>query len=140
MLVIPRRLVEFLRAHAARSFPEECCGFLFGRTEGETRIVVEVAPTPNIAARERHRRYAYDPLHLARVEEELSHKGLVHIGFYHSHPTGVAAPSDFDRENAGWSGQSYVIAPVKDAKAGKVASWLFADDRSFIREELVEKP
>jgi len=142
LLRISRALLSEVRAHAAATFPEECCGFLLGEAAGDDRTVRAVVRAANTFAPPelRARHYAYDPLALVRAEEEQAARGFEHVGFYHSHPTGVARPSEYDRLHAGFAGQSYLIVAVTAKGPGEAASFALSADRTFKSEELLVLP
>lgn len=140
VLRIPRQEVARIRAHGEEAFPEEACGFLLGTSSagGDPREVVLARPAENQHGEEPTRRFLIPPLEVMGAESEAMALGLDVIGFYHSHPSGIAKPSEFDREHA-WPWYSYVIVAVTDAVAGEVASWRLADDRStFMGEDMVQ--
>ncbi len=39
--------IQQIRAHAENTYPEECCGLLIGKIEGENKILIEVRATEN---------------------------------------------------------------------------------------------
>ena len=39
---------EAIREHAARDYPQECCGFLVGKPEGEIVTLARVVPAANL--------------------------------------------------------------------------------------------
>jgi proteasome lid subunit RPN8/RPN11 len=91
-------------AHAHADVPREACGVLLGR-DG---VVVEAVPVTNRAA---------DPLHTFRLDEREyvaalykgERRGLVLIGFYHSHPQGLAIPSQTDIAQSHYPDALHVI-------------------------------
>ena len=44
---IPQAEEEAIRRHGEETFPNECCGFMLGRANGESRTVVELLPVDN---------------------------------------------------------------------------------------------
>lgn len=129
-----------MRAWGEAAFPEEACGFLLGTasTDGAQKQVALALAAENQRAEERHRRFLLPPEAMLRAEEEAARRGLDVIGIWHSHPNGVAKPSDFDREHA-WPWYSYVIVGVTFGKATEVTSWRLAEDRGrFNREDMVQ--
>jgi proteasome lid subunit RPN8/RPN11 len=142
VLRVPAAELGRIGVHGAETFPEEACGFLLGRAteDGTSKEVVTARPAQNEKEDERHRRYLISPLEVMRADEEAARRGLDLIGFYHSHPTGIARPSDFDRQHA-WPWYSYVIVAVTYGKPGEVASWVLAPDRAaFSREDILQVP
>lgn len=100
--------VDSMFAHARAAAPEECCGLLVGRREGDVSIAVEVIPSANAWEGDRRTRFLLDPLTHLRAQRTARDRGLDIVGFYHSHPTSPPIPSVFDREMA-WPGHDYVI-------------------------------
>lgn len=122
-----------IRAHAYATFPEECCGLLVGK-DGDPREAREAVAMENVKEDERSRRFLIDPLDLMKAEERLDAEGKTILGFYHSHPTGVATPSEFDRAHA-WPWYSYVILAITSNGVGEILGWRLRDDRSAFEPE-----
>ena len=145
--------LEAIRQHAARDYPSECCGILFGKSDNGSKEVIEVVPMSNARhdparaqevlpleqpGRESERnRFLIDPLEQLKVEKDARARGLDVLGYYHSHPDHPARPSDYDREHA-WPWYSYVIVSVDRGKPNALASWVLAEDRSRFAEESIE--
>lgn len=114
ILTPPQKLA--LLEHARSTAPDECCGILTGRREGETLTVVQVHAVANTWDGPRGDRYMLDPLSHLRIQRETRRKGLEIVGFYHSHPTGAAIPSRFDAELA-WPEHVYLIISLTQEPA-----------------------
>ena len=125
-----------IEGHGAADYPEECCGVLVGRVEGAVRRVDEAVPLVNARPDERRRRFLITPAEYRAAEQAADERGLVLIGFYHSHPDHPARPSEYDREHAlPW--HSYLVLAVAAGLAGECTSWVLSDDRTaFMAEEL----
>jgi proteasome lid subunit RPN8/RPN11 len=116
--------------HAERTFPDECCGAIFGNVGDGSREIVELRAMENTwDEEERRRRFLITPAEYMRVEREADDRGLSLIGFYHSHPNAEARPSEFDREHA-WPWFAYPIVEVRDGEAAGIRAWQLQDDRS----------
>lgn len=135
VLRIPAAELRRIEAHAARAFPEEACGFLLG--SAEPREVREARPADNEKEEERARRYLIRPERLLAAEEEAMRRGLDVLGFYHSHPSGVAEPSAFDREHA-WPWWAYLVTGVTALGVGRTTCWRLAEDRSRFEAEALD--
>ncbi|MBI3111799.1 MAG: M67 family metallopeptidase [Ignavibacteriales bacterium] len=136
MITIALTQLNQIKAHASATYPEECCGVLFGE-EGESgKIVREILDIPNAKEENRERRFLITPEEYRRSEQEAERLGLEVLGFYHSHPDHPARPSQFDLEHAmpWWS---YVIVSVKKGMPADVTSWSLDDDRREFREEKI---
>ena len=108
-------------AHARESAPREVCGVLGGEHGADESRADTVRRVENVADTPRTR-YELDPgAHLAAMEElEAADRAVV--GFYHSHPSGPAGPSETDAARATWPGYSYLIVDLGGASPS-VESW-----------------
>jgi proteasome lid subunit RPN8/RPN11 len=152
-LKLTRPQVEIIRQHAAREYPNECCGALVGNASGAWKEVREVVPLENLRqnasraqellpvadpAKETERnRFLVDPLEQLRVEKDARARNLEVLGYYHSHPDNPARPSNYDREHA-WPWYSYVILSVERGVPKELACWVLAEDRSLFHPESLE--
>ena len=155
-LEISDGLLEEIRRHGARAYPNECCGALLGIvTDSEEKQVQALLPLDNRRQGEAARtRFLVTADDFRWAEKQASEQGLEILGFYHSHPDHPARPSQFDLERAlPWF--SYIIVGVSRAQSGQarladgqaggkpqeVTSWVLADDRSqFLLEEIFPPP
>ena len=128
-----------IREHGARAFPHECCGFLLGRLDGDTRRVMRVLPATNDRGEEeRHNRFTITPEASFNAEKVARAEELDIVGHYHSHPNAPAKPSAYDLDHATWPGSSFAIVSVRDGEPENLTSWLLADDRSEFHEETIK--
>ncbi len=144
---------DAVRSHAAREYPNECCGVLLGRVEGGTREILEAVPLPNLRAapgggedvlplespglESERNRFLIDPRDQLRVEKDARARGLEVLGYYHSHPDHPARPSIYDRDHA-WPWYAYIIVSVQRGEPQELACWVLAADRSRFEPEPVE--
>jgi proteasome lid subunit RPN8/RPN11 len=141
-----------LAAHVAACYPEEGCGLLIGRRESDRKIVQEVFPTPNIwtpdflegahldpldsdCSLSRRNRFAIDPKIMLQVQKEIRDRNLHLIGIFHSHPDGLAVPSEFDRAIA-WPDYSYLIISLDSQQINAINSWLLDENQNFKPEAI----
>jgi proteasome lid subunit RPN8/RPN11 len=108
-LQIPATILAQLRSHAEQESPRECCGILLGnRGETGSRVVREAVacgnthPVPQSS-------YSIAPSDLTSAQRMAREQGLEIIGFYHSHPSHPARPSNSDIAQAYWVDCSYLI-------------------------------
>lgn len=97
-------MIETLLAEALRAAPRECCGLLFGT---ENRIETAL-PARNVHPSPRTH-FEIDPAALIAAHRAAREGGPQVIGYWHSHPAGVAAPSDVDRASASHDGRVWAI-------------------------------
>ena len=135
MIALRESEVAAIRAHGRETYPDECCGALLGRLQGEVAVVEAVEAIRNVReTEERRRRFLVDPRDYLAIEREASRRGLLVLGFYHSHPDHPAAPSVFDRLHA-WPNLHYLILSVADGEPAEMTSWLLSEDRSMMGSE-----
>lgn len=93
-----------LLAEAQRAAPLECCGLLLG-----TPIRIEQAmPAANVHA-DPAAHFEIDPATLIAAHKAERAGGPRLIGYYHSHPSGMAEPSAVDRAMASGDGRIWAI-------------------------------
>src|SRR6185295_6813179 len=130
--------LEAVRRHAETSYPDECCGFLIGTTDGTSAAVERVLAAGNERQESRHNRYLISPETVLAAHREARALGLDVVGYYHSHPDHPARPSEVDREQA-WPGVSYLIVSVAQRKVVEARSWRLLDDRESFEEEVIDQ-
>jgi proteasome lid subunit RPN8/RPN11 len=132
---ISKPYLQIIQALAEESFPNECCGFLLGNSNGTSREVVSTLPVENEREESaQHNRYLITPQRYLASERFARDKGLDIIGFYHSHPDAEARPSVYDTEHA-WPWYSYIIVSVRDGSAAETTAWVMKEDRSGFNQE-----
>lgn len=136
MIELSHEHLQGIRRHAEQDYPHECCGLLLGRFSGTGRkTVVEVYAISNAREEEAKRnRFLITPQELLRGELHARRNKLEVIGFYHSHPDHLAAPSGYDLDHA-LPVYSYVIVSVRAGQAGDLLSWELEPDRSKFNAE-----
>ncbi len=136
-LKLTAEIAERIRAHAAESYPYECCGALLGFGGGDLREARAVLRLANQREDSPQNRYAIPSEDVLRAERFARERKLVLLGWYHSHPDAPGRPSEYDREHA-WPWYSYLIVSVEKGEARAMASWRLRDDRSRFDPEEVE--
>ena len=132
-------VLDVVREHGQRRYPEECCGFLLGRVDAAgAKVVVSAQPAENVRAENRERRYTIAPEDYLVADRAARKENLDIIGFYHSHPDHPARPSATDLAEATFPGFIYVITSVNQGKAADLTAWSLAEDRSRFIEESIE--
>ena len=127
-----------IREEGEATYPNECCGVLFGHftASGDAKVTA-ILPIEN--AREAEAQYnrfvitADDSLRAERAAQKL---GVDVLGFYHSHPDHPAIPSEYDRQHA-LPFYAYIIVAVANGQARELTSWQLSNDRlQFTQEEV----
>ena len=140
MIRIAPELIQAIRAHAERDYPNECCGALLGRAgagpaPGVTKWVLALEPVGNRReAAAAGRRFLITADDYRAIERVASTKSLDVLGFYHSHPDHPSRPSEYDREHA-LPSFSYVIVSVRKGRAEEFTSWTLDDGRAAFSSE-----
>jgi cysteine synthase B len=119
-----------IRAHGAETYPNECCGALYGR-DG---VVTSTFALPNTTDEGPRRRFLVRPQDYTAAERRASELGVELLGFYHSHPDHPARPSQFDLDHA-WPFFSYIIVAVRAGTPEAMTSWRLREDRSAFDPE-----
>ncbi|PZT85671.1 MAG: peptidase [Citromicrobium sp.] len=110
-------LVEAMQSEARRAFPRECCGILLG----QGNLVDGILPARNIHPQpETH--FEIDPQKLVDAHRSARRGGSQVLGYYHSHPNGLARPSATDARMAASDGAVWAIIT-----AGRVTFWRAGD-------------
>ena len=103
-LLVTRKLVDALLAEARAAVPDEACGLLFGTADSVCawRAAANVHPAPQT-------RFEIDPQALVAAHRAMRGGGPALVGYYHSHPTGRAVPSEIDHAMAAPDGMIWAI-------------------------------
>ena len=124
-------------SHAEATFPNECCGAFFGKTDGTIKHVTEAVPMENSYKGAQEDRYELRPEDLLAADKKARAAGLEMIGIFHSHPDCDAYFSKTDLENScPW--YSFIVLSIKGGKFDHAHSFLpNADQTASEKEELV---
>ncbi|MCH2486578.1 MAG: M67 family metallopeptidase, partial [Erythrobacter sp.] len=87
-LTVTRQAIAHMLAEAERAHPHEACGLLLGQGERITAI----RPAANVHP-EPARFFEIDPQALIDAHRAARDGDLQVLGYYHSHPNGLAEPS-----------------------------------------------
>jgi len=137
MIIIEQRPLDEMYSDALQSFPDECCGFFFGKETGEERLVTNILVVNNSKEGDKRRRFEISPKDYLNAEKFAEENELQLLGVYHSHPNHPAIPSEHDRV-AAQPYFSYIIISVKENETAGIRSWQLNDYFQF-EEETIEK-
>ena len=136
MLVIRKKFLADMVAHALEGYPLEACGLLAGTVSGDFNAEVNsVYPTDNVAASSRV--YEVDPKAMLRADREAEAAGEQLVGVYHSHTHTDAKPSPTDIAQAPDPGWHYVVVSLRDEHPS-VRSWAIRDGKTEEEAIVVE--
>ena len=138
-LILNNDTSKSMQEHALATYPEECCGFMFGSFKDDMVIVDCIKVVKNNHPDLRSRRFIISPEDYIHAEKYADENGLALVGVYHSHPNHPALPSETDRL-AAMHGFTYVIYSIMDGKPADVSAWELEEDRSkFSTVEIINK-
>lgn len=126
VVIAPNLLCEIVAA-ALRRFPEEACGLLVGRTQGDAQSITEVHESRNVALEPR-RAFEVDPSLRLRLQRQTRGSGTGVIGVFHSHPGGDPSPSDTDRASIWEPDLVWLITGVREGVAGDTRAFAVDPD------------
>ena len=123
-------------AHARSTYPNECCGAMLGKIDGDRKEVAAAMRLENSSAGSQAARYELRPEDLLAADKEARRQGMDLIGIYHSHPDCDAYFSKTDLENScPW--YSFIVLSIKDGEFHHANSWLpNAEQTQAEKEEL----
>lgn len=128
-----------MEQHALKQYPEECCGFLFGKEQDQERKIWEIKAVENSKTGDKRRRFEISPRDYLQAERYALANDLQLLGIYHSHPNHPATPSEHDLKQA-VPFFSYVIMSVDQRKVRKTSSWQLIEDRFMEEQIIIENP
>ena len=135
MIVIEPKAKRSMAADAVNTFPDECCGFLFGIEKGNDRFITDILIVNNAKEGDKKKRFEISAKDYLKAERYADENGLQLLGIYHSHPNHPAIPSEHDRVAAQpWF--SYVIVSVLEKKLGRIRSWRLNEEQQFEEEQI----
>lgn len=118
-LEVSSDVLKELLGDAEAAHPRECCGILLG----DGLAITAIQPAGNVHPNpESH--FEIDPQALVDAHRGARQGGAQVLGYYHSHPNGLARPSATDE--AMTTGQGLVWAIIA---AGRVSFWREGDAR-----------
>lgn len=138
MLYLSPKIQQKIFQDAQRTFPDECCGFLFGHEEGDQRLIAEIRVVKNARETNRKRRFKITANEYLRAELYAEQNNLTLLGVYHSHPNHPSIPSEHDRV-AAQPYFSYVIIALKKDEFVSLQSWRLNEKFQFEEEQVSRK-
>lgn len=137
MIHIGPTVIKEMADDAIDTFPDECCGFLFGKETNEERVILRSYAVNNAKEGDKRRRFEIKPKDYLKAEQYADENGLLLLGVYHSHPNHPAIPSEHDRV-AAQPYFSYVIVSVLDKEYADLRSWRLNDKLQFEEEKIFD--
>jgi proteasome lid subunit RPN8/RPN11 len=137
MIEIEKAAWETMVQHAQNKFPNECCGAMLGRIDGDRKVVTLAVPIENAYEGAQEARYEISPQDLLAADREARARGMDLAGIFHSHPDCDAYFSETDLKNScPW--YSFVVLSVKNGRFDHANSFIpDLDQTRADKEELV---
>lgn len=132
------KVLDTIRRHGSKAYPEEGCGFLLGRMAATGNYVAAAVPVENRRKADRERRFTISAADFHQADRVARNQGWDIVGFYHSHPDHPARPSATDLAEATFPGYTYAIVSVHNRRPTKITAWSLWPDRSRFESEPIE--
>lgn len=136
MIHVNEHLLTALKNDAFHSFPDECCGFMLGKENGEERVIEQLIVVNNCKEGDKRRRFEISPSDYLNAERYADDNHLLLLGVYHSHPNHPSVPSEHDRI-AAQPYFSYIILSVRKNEFVSVQSWKLNEQFQFEEEKVL---
>lgn len=128
---------EIIFTDAEQSYPNECCGFLFGNENHEQRNITLATIVNNANGTQKERKFEISERDYMKAERHADELNLTLLGIYHSHPNHPAVPSEYDLKSA-LPFFSYIIVSVEQGKGKNMLSWQLNEKNKFKEEIIIQ--
>ena len=122
--------------HAKKELPDEACGLIAGKVDGENKTIQKVYLLTNIDHSNEH--FSLDPKEQLFAIKDMRANGYAPLGNWHSHPESPSRPSDEDKRLAYDSKASYMILSLMDIDNPILNSFRITGDISEKEELIIE--
>lgn len=154
-LQLTQELLNQMYAEGEKTYPEEGCGLLIGKSLDGKREAIEFIPCQNLQNEvhekdpERYPRdaktaYTIDPKKFAEIEKQAKDQGQEIIAIFHSHPEHGVYFSEEDKNMAAPWGEplfpnlSYVVISVYDGKVKNCSDFYWDKEKQdFIEKHIL---
>lgn len=117
-LAISQRSLAAMMAAARAAVPHEACGLLLG----SGHVIKAAVPTANVATQPSHH-FEIDPAALIAAHRTAREGGPRVLGYFHSHPNGLARPSATDVASAARDGRVWIILALSGKDRWTTTCW-----------------
>ena len=121
--------------HARETFPNECCGFFYGKEEDGNRVITHTLKINNSMEGDQRDKFEINASDYRYGEKYAEQNNLQLLGIYHSHPNHPAIPSEFDLNRA-MPFFSYILVSLDDHKILAMKSWQLGEKFTFEEEKV----
>ena len=137
--VIRRNDIQTIEQHAGSVFPEECCGILLGSAQNDDVQVKRVIQADNKSTEQATERYTIAPEALLEAQKQATAAEMEVVGYYHSHATGTAEPSEIDLK-AALPNSTYLILGLLDGVVLERKCWRLTKSGTGFLEQGIRYP
>ncbi len=107
-------LLEMLERTAWQAEPHEACALLLGEADEAGVSITQAVVTDNVTEGNPETSFEIDPGMHILMQKAARAGGPQIVGVWHSHPNGVARPSDADKAQSVEPGWVWLISGVRD--------------------------
>jgi len=111
-ITIKKEDYEKILEHCKQGLPEESCGLIAGRKEGNHNIIEKVYLLTNIDHSNEH--FTMDPKEQLMAVKDARANELTMLGNFHSHPESPSRPSEEDKRLAYDTSAIYMILSLME--------------------------
>ena len=137
MIKISRADFQKMLDRAVSELPNEACGLIAGRIEGNDKLIEKVYLLTNIDKSNEH--FSLDPKEQLAAIKDIRAAGLSPLGNWHSHPESPSRPSDEDKRLAYDKNASYMILSLMDRDNPVLNSFHIEGDEATKEELIIEE-
>lgn len=112
MLYLKQQDYDRMLEHCKKGLPNEACGLIGGRKEGEDQYVEKIYLLTNVDESREH--FSMDPKEQFAAIKDIRANGWELLGNFHSHPESPSRPSEEDKRLAYDSSVSYLILSLME--------------------------
>jgi proteasome lid subunit RPN8/RPN11 len=138
-LAIEHAAVKTMFKYAADIYPEECCGFFFGKMVYRQVTVTSILTVANNTNLDKRQHFYINPMDYMSAEKFAEDNKLLLLGVFHSHPDEEAYPSRLDTKNA-LKNFLYIIMGITLNEVSDVKCWELNSDNDFNELTVVKLP
>lgn len=135
MIVLTKKQVEEILSYSLKTLPNEACGLLGGKLEGEVKSVHKVYLLTNTDHSPEH--FSMDPKEQFGAVKDMRRNGWVLLGNFHSHPGSPSRPSEEDKRLAYDPQMSYLILSILDNQNPILKSFKIQRDTVDVEEIII---
>jgi len=131
MIRIRKDVYDAMIEHARKGFPNEACGILAGKKEGEAENFFPMKNTDESSIS-----YFMDPKEQLQIFKKMREQKIDMTGIFHSHVASEAAPSQKDVRLAFYPDVSYLIVSLSNKAKPVLRSFKIHDE--IVKEEEIQ--